>query len=191
MKKIIFVILSVVLVVSLGFNIKAFQQKNRNKDILINGLYSSIIYVTRELDSFAATVDENDVNKVKIQLERAAIGLMEVDDQIKYGTFYVDNQLYHPGTLSFRFIGEGLIYGTKINDMTIKSIFEDDVVSDNENEYINRLNTDLKDIVKELTLKEPYTPNEKLSIKNLNDILGSFYNTWSHIDRAPYELIWQ
>ncbi|KUO70574.1 MAG: hypothetical protein APF77_22110 [Clostridia bacterium BRH_c25] len=191
MKKISFVILLVIFVLSLGLNLKVIQEKNRNKEIMINNLYTTIIEVIRELESFVATVDENDINKAKSKLVHAAIGLIEVDNQIKYGTMYVDNQLYHPGILSFRFIGEGLIYGTNVNGMTIKSIFEDDVVSDSENEYINRLNTDLKNIVKELTLKEPYIPNEKLSIKNLNDIFGSFYNTWSHIDEAPYELVWE
>jgi hypothetical protein len=190
MNKIILVVLLVALVLSLGFNIKSYQQYNHNKIILIHGIYSSIIGVTRELDSFDLSSDANDLNEARIYLEQAANALIEVDDQIKYGTHYVDDKLYYPGILSFRFIGEGLLHRTKINDKTTKSILEDNVISDNEKEYIDLLNTDLKNIVKEMTLKESDAPNDKLSIENLNNIFTPFYDAWSR-DHTPYELIWQ
>jgi hypothetical protein len=158
---------------------------------MISSLYSATIEVTRSLDSFKRSVDENDINTAKKELERAAIGLIEVDNQIKYGRVYIDNRLYHPGILSLRFIGEGMLYGTNVDDKTINSVFDDNVVSDSENEHINRLLKDLKSIVKELTLEEPYIPNKKLSVENLNTIFGSFYNTWSRIDKSPYELVWE
>jgi len=191
MKKTLVVILIGVLILSLGVNLKVIKEKNRNKEIMISNLYSATIEATRSLDSFIRSVDGNDINNAKKGLERAAIGLIEVDNQIKYGRVYIDNRLYHPGILSFRFIGEGMIYGTNVNDKTINSVFDDNVVSDSENEYINRLLKDLKSIVKELTLEEPYIPNKKLSVENLNTIFGSFYNTWSRIDKSPYELVWE
>ena len=79
---------------------------------MISNLYSAIIEVTRYLDSFISYVDENDINNAKKQLDHAAFGLIAVDNQINDGRVYIDNRLYYPGILSFRFIGEGMIYGT-------------------------------------------------------------------------------
>lgn len=191
MKKTLVIILIGVLVLSLGANLKVIKEKNRKKEIMISNLYSTTIEVTRSLDSFIRYVDGNDINNAKKELDHAALGLIEVDNQIKYGKVYIDNRLYHPGILSFRFIGEGMIYGTNVNDKTINSIFDDNKVSDNENEYIKWLLKDLKSIVKKMTLEEPYIPNKKLSVENLNTIFGSFYNTWSHMDKSPYELVWK
>jgi len=41
MKKISFVILLVIFVLSLGLNLKVIQEKNRNKEIMINNLYTT------------------------------------------------------------------------------------------------------------------------------------------------------
>lgn len=194
MKKILFIVILVFLVISLGLNINAIREKNRNKAIMISNIYASIIEGTKDLDAFLEYVDENDLYNAKIQMEYATVGLIEIDNQLKYGSMYIDNRLYHPGILSFRFIGEGLMFGSNINGRTIKSVFDDSKVTDNEIEYVQRLTKDLKSIVQQITLEEPYIPDEELSIKTINEIFKSFYNTWSHVDgreESPYELIWK
>lgn len=170
MKKALIGILVVILVLSLGSNIRVMKEKNRNKEIMISNLYSTIRNITMDLDSFTTSVGKNNMYSAKSQLERAAIGLLELDNQIKYGTMYLDNQLFHPGVLSFRFIGNALIYGTNINGKDIRSVFDDNIVSHREGEYISWLLKDLKSIVKELTLEETHSPNEKLSIQEINSI---------------------
>jgi hypothetical protein len=191
MKKVFIILLVVILLLSLGFNLKTIREKNYHKEIMISNFYATIIGATRNFESFKTAIDENDIQNAKIQLEYAALGLIEADNQIIYGRIYVDNRVFHPGILSFKFIGEGLVHGTNVNGMTIKSIFADDKVSAQENVYIDWLIKDLKSIVEELTLKEPYIPNEKLSINDFNRVINSFYDNWSHTDKSPYELIWQ
>lgn len=193
MKKTLIIISLVVLVLSLWANIKTMQEKNRSKELMINHIFSAIITVTRNLESFTASVDKDDIPTAKTQLLLAAIGLIEVDNQIEDGSYYIDNKLYYPGILSFKFIGEGLIYGVEVNGKTIDPVFKDNVVSDSESKYIKRLLKDLNGIIKELKLKEdPNNPNEKLPVQMLNRIFElSFYNTWSHIDNSPYEWVWK
>lgn len=191
MKRVVSIILLIILVVSLGINIKTINNKNHNREIMINHIYHGIIDVTRHIDSFIEASNKNEIYNAQIQLEYVAIKLIEVDNLVKYGRIYIDDRLYYPGILSFRFIGEGLIFGKNINGKNINGILDDNIVSASEIEYINKLNLDLKSIINEMTLKEPYTPNEKLTIKELNLILDSFYDTWSNTYESPYKLIWE
>ncbi|MDF2589176.1 MAG: hypothetical protein K0S41_3017 [Anaerocolumna sp.] len=191
MKKVIFVIVFFILILSIGYNIKVIREKNNEKELFITNLCSSILNVTIYLDSLEAAINSNDLNQIKNHLENVSNGLIEADNQLVIGQQYIDNQLYRPGILSLSFIGNGLLHETDVNNKRMKRILDDDVISTNEKEYITRLNTDLKNILKEITLKDPYAPNTKITMKELNNIFAPFYKTWSSVDSEVYQLILQ
>jgi hypothetical protein len=82
MKKVFIILLVVILLLSLGFNLKTIREKNYHKEIMISNFYATIIGATRNFESFKTAIDENDIQNAKIQLEYAALGLIEADNQL-------------------------------------------------------------------------------------------------------------
>lgn len=103
----LFVIL--VLIFSLGFNIKNFRNQKRARKIVINNVYSNLYSSLSILDKIILNNDINLDEEQSKLLTNLAIELFKLNTIIRQNGIYFEKPIYYPGITSFDFIAETLL----------------------------------------------------------------------------------
>ena len=193
--RIIISILSVLLCISVGLNIKQNSDRNKARRYLLNSVNACFVNISRELDKVISGI-ENDMTNYNYNRDTLIIisnCFIEADTllmQYKYSR--LSEGLNYGAVPNFNDIAHTIGFGSgTFNDVRYNCILHDDVISENEMRYLVALRDD---IVLQLgriqSTKNPPNENEKLTIAQLNNILNDFFDTWSyHNENSPYFLL--
>jgi len=196
---VIVIVLVIALAISVWQNISQSRQLDFARQYLLGSVFGSLTNIERGLDDLIATTEADntidDVKRTSLQnISNYCIIANTLLTQYKYSfssNVPLDGSPYGFDFISYT-LGDG--YGM-VNDVGWNGRWDgiqfDNIVSENELQYLTVLRDDIKTLRVDMSLSDnQYNVNVKLTIAQLNSILSYFYQKWSFNNtNSPFLLL--
>ena len=170
------------------------DQINSRKGML-NFVYHNLRNTSYILDELIPNIEneETDYEANEATLMALSFYFVKLDTALsQYRMHYPSERLAYGSIPNFDYIASTLTSGSGVaNNLYYSGIPRDNAISENELLYLTYLRDDILIMVESLISPDnPPQENDKLTIRQLNSILDTFFSKWSfHSDNSPYELL--
>lgn len=183
----IMILMAVVVILIVSINSKREQERRVN--VVNNTIISSLIDISMEIDNLLEAYSEGEIEKCeRIIDEKLRVELYVLDAKLECINTYLNGELGYNSNYNFKYIAFAFDNGLPGDDYQ-ESIFHDQIINDNEKEFINLIKYEVDGIKDELQSSN--------NIESIESVVNGFISRWDiNSERilghdSPYDLLFK